>query len=295
MIPAFQKKTGVQIVNLCVLTDGDATDSIWYRRRADGSTTSVYASDNATNQYGRDLAEVSMVGKRAVEKFTDTSSIVRFLRTETGCNALNFRIAQTRNRSRAISYGMNSVAKDTKEYQIANKKGGENYIKEANGYAVGEGAGWAFAVVEEAKGYGESYANLIPTPAGGTHESGLRDGIFEAVKAFVEHHNMMPRGIKLMSDDLWSKTIYFLSAKVLEPQFHGQTKEKLSSATHSSSSRPWCAIRSSCGSIRTSNSAARSPNLSSARQWSVRARCTRSSARSPRASSCCPRSSPTAK
>ena len=106
---------------------------------------------------------------------------------------------------------------------------GENYIKEANGYAVGEGAGWAFAVVEEAKGYGESYANLIPTPAGGTHESGLRDGIFEAVKAFVEHHNMMPRGIKLMSDDLWSKTIYFLSAKVLEPQFHGQTKEKLSS------------------------------------------------------------------
>ncbi len=106
---------------------------------------------------------------------------------------------------------------------------GENYVQEANGYAVGEGAGWAFAVVEEAKGYGESYANLIPTPAGGTHESGLRDGIFEAVKAFAEHHNMMPRGIKLMADDVWAKTIYFLSAKVLEPQFHGQTKEKLSS------------------------------------------------------------------
>lgn len=105
---------------------------------------------------------------------------------------------------------------------------GENYVTEANGYAVGEGAGWAFAIVDEAKGYGESYANLIPTPAGGTHESGLRDGIFEAVKAFAEHHNMMPRGIKLMADDVWSKTIYFLSAKVLEPQFHGQTKEKLS-------------------------------------------------------------------
>ena len=105
---------------------------------------------------------------------------------------------------------------------------GENYVKEENGYAVGEGAGWAFAVVDEAKGYGESYANLIPTPAGGTHESGLRDGLFDAVKAFAEHHNMMPRGIKLMSDDLWSRTIYFLSAKVLEPQFHGQTKEKLS-------------------------------------------------------------------
>src|SRR5688572_1466173 len=104
---------------------------------------------------------------------------------------------------------------------------GEKYATEANGFAIGEGAGWAFAFVEE-KGYGESYANLIPTPAGGTHEAGLRDGIFEAVKAFAEHHNMMPRGIRLMADDVWSRTVFFLSAKVLEPQFHGQTKEKLS-------------------------------------------------------------------
>ena len=97
-----------------------------------------------------------------------------------------------------------------------------------NGFAVGEGAGWAFAFVDEQKGFGESYANLIPTPAGGTHESGLRDGVFEAIKAFAEHHNMMPRGIKLQADDVWSRTVFFLSAKVLEPQFHGQTKEKLS-------------------------------------------------------------------
>jgi topoisomerase-4 subunit B len=105
---------------------------------------------------------------------------------------------------------------------------GEKYVTEPDGFAVGEGAGWAFAFIDEGKGGGESYANLIPTPAGGTHEAGLRDGIFEAVKAFAEHHSMMPRGIKLMPDDVWSRTIYFLSAKVLEPQFHGQTKEKLS-------------------------------------------------------------------
>ena len=105
---------------------------------------------------------------------------------------------------------------------------GEKYVQEGNGFAAGEGAGWAFAFVEEAKGYGESYANLIPTPAGGTHEAGLRDGLFEAVKAFADHHNMMPRGIKLQSDDVWSRVVFFLSAKVLEPQFHGQTKEKLS-------------------------------------------------------------------
>lgn len=105
---------------------------------------------------------------------------------------------------------------------------GEKYVQEGNGFAAGEGAGWAFAFVEEVKGYGESYANLIPTPAGGTHEAGLRDGLFEAVKAFADHHSMMPRGIKLQPDDVWSRTVFFLSAKVLEPQFHGQTKEKLS-------------------------------------------------------------------
>src|SRR4051812_38316664 len=105
---------------------------------------------------------------------------------------------------------------------------GEKYVTEANGFALGEGAGWAFAFVDEGKGYGESYANLIPTPAGGTHEAGLRDGVFAAIQAFAEHHNMMPRGIRLVADDVWSRTVYFLSAKVLEPQFHGQTKEKLS-------------------------------------------------------------------
>jgi topoisomerase-4 subunit B len=105
---------------------------------------------------------------------------------------------------------------------------GEKYVQETNGFAAGEGAGWACAFLEDGKGFGESYANLIPTPAGGTHEAGLRDGVFEAVKAFAEHHNMLPRGIRLQADDIWSRTVFFLSAKVLEPQFHGQTKEKLS-------------------------------------------------------------------
>ncbi len=134
--------------------------------------------------------------------------------------------------SRTWSYpeGMKGYLKDllADAEPVAPIFDGEKYVQEANGFAVGEGAGWAFAMVDEVKGFGESYANLIPTPAGGTHEAGLRDGIFEAVKAFAEHHNMMPRGIKLQSDDVWSRTVYFLSAKVLEPQFHGQTKEKLS-------------------------------------------------------------------
>ncbi len=104
---------------------------------------------------------------------------------------------------------------------------GEKFVKEgeANGFAAGEGAGWAFAFIDDDKGYGESYANLIPTPDGGTHEAGLREGVFEAIKAFVEYHNLTPKGVKLLPEDAWSRTVYFLSAKVMEPKFHGQTKE----------------------------------------------------------------------
>ena len=70
---------------------------------------------------------------------------------------------------------------------------------------VGRGRGLGVRGGRGGKGYGNRYANLIPTPAGGTHEAGLRDGMFDAVKAFAEHHNMMPRGIKLMAEDVWSK------------------------------------------------------------------------------------------
>ncbi len=137
---------------------------------------------------------------------------------------------QTESRTWSYPQGMKGylaeLLADTPE--VAPIFDGEKYVTEANGFALGEGAGWAFAFVEDTKGYGESYANLIPTPAGGTHEAGLRDGLFEAVKAFAEHHSLMPRGVRLMADDVWSRTVFFLSAKVLEPQFHGQTKEKLS-------------------------------------------------------------------
>src|SRR5262245_1229991 len=117
-----------------------------------------------------------------------------------------------------------------KEGAVAPIFDGEKYVSdaEANGFAAGEGAAWAFVFVEDDKGFGESYANLIPTPDGGTHEAGLREGIFQAIKAFADYHNLMPKGIKVLAEDAWSRTVYFLSAKVLEPQFHGQTKEKLS-------------------------------------------------------------------
>jgi topoisomerase-4 subunit B len=75
----------------------------------------------------------------------------------------------------------------------------------------------------------ESYVNLIPTAAGGTHVNGLRSGIVEAVREFCEFRNLLPRGVKLTAEDVWDKVSYVLSVKIRDPQFAGQTKEKLSS------------------------------------------------------------------
>lgn len=75
----------------------------------------------------------------------------------------------------------------------------------------------------------ESYVNLIPTPQGGTHVNGLRSGLFEALSEFCELRNLLPRGVKLAADDLFEPCRYVLSVKMKEPQFAGQTKERLSS------------------------------------------------------------------
>jgi topoisomerase-4 subunit B len=75
----------------------------------------------------------------------------------------------------------------------------------------------------------ESYVNLIPTPAGGTHVNGLRAGIVAAVREFCEFRNLLPRGLKLAAEDIWDRACFVLSIKIREPQFAGQTKEKLSS------------------------------------------------------------------
>lgn len=78
-------------------------------------------------------------------------------------------------------------------------------------------------------GFNESYVNLIPTVQGGTHVNGLRSGLFDAMAEFCELRNLLPRGVKLTADDLWEPCQYVLSVKMKEPQFAGQTKERLSS------------------------------------------------------------------
>jgi topoisomerase-4 subunit B len=106
---------------------------------------------------------------------------------------------------------------------------GEGYADSNETFAEGEGAQWSVAFTEDGHVVRESYVNLIPTSAGGTHEAGLREGLFTAVKSFIELHSLLPKGVKLLPEDVFARASYVLSAKVLDPQFQGQIKERLNS------------------------------------------------------------------
>lgn len=92
----------------------------------------------------------------------------------------------------------------------------------------GDGAAWALAWTSEPGG-GESYVNLIPTPLGGTHEAGLRSGLFESLRSYCEAHSLLPRGVTLQAEDVWRHAQFILSAHIMHTQFQGQTKDKLTS------------------------------------------------------------------
>ena len=93
-----------------------------------------------------------------------------------------------------------------------------------------EAADWAVMWLPEGgEMITESYVNLIPTAQGGTHVNGLRQGLLESMREFCEFRNLMPRGVKLSPEDIWDRCAYILSTKMEDPQFAGQTKERLSS------------------------------------------------------------------
>ena len=93
-----------------------------------------------------------------------------------------------------------------------------------------EAVDWAVTWLPEGgEGIAESYVNLIPTPQGGTHVNGLRQGLLDAMREFCEFRNLLPRGVKLTPEDIWERCCFILSVKMQDPQFAGQTKERLSS------------------------------------------------------------------
>ncbi|MEA5444517.1 DNA topoisomerase IV subunit B [Gammaproteobacteria bacterium AB-CW1] len=96
--------------------------------------------------------------------------------------------------------------------------------------ARNEAAEWAVAWLPDGgEPVNESYVNLIPTIQGGTHVNGLRQGLTEAIREFAEFRNLLPRGLRITPEDVWENCVYVLSVKLHDPQFSGQTKERLSS------------------------------------------------------------------
>lgn len=135
-----------------------------------------------------------------------------------------------------------NVTNETEEWYYEN--GLSHYLQEAIGQAeripdepfLGsfsserEAVDWAVVWLPEGDNLvTESYVNLVPTPLGGTHVSGFRVGLLDALREFCEFRNLLPRGIKLTADDVWEQCTYIVSVKLHEPQFAGQTKERLSS------------------------------------------------------------------
>ncbi|WP_295800639.1 DNA topoisomerase IV subunit B [uncultured Microbulbifer sp.] len=120
-----------------------------------------------------------------------------------------------------------------KDYLAAANQGWEVLPAEpfvGNFSAQTEAADWAVQWLSEGgEVTAESYVNLIPTAQGGTHVNGLRAGLLDAMREYCEIRNLLPRGVKLGPEDIWAQCSYVLSAKLADPQFSGQTKERLSS------------------------------------------------------------------
>ena len=108
---------------------------------------------------------------------------------------------------------------------------GEHYVAaDAEEFSEGEGLSWAFGWYDGAGVGSSSFVNSIPTPNHGTHVNGLRSAVFQGLKSYIEHHGLMPKGIKLSADDVFKNVQFVISVKMLDPAFDNQTKDRLSSA-----------------------------------------------------------------
>ena len=191
-----------------------------------------------------DLEEIGQVGR------ANTGTTLRFWPDEKYFDSARFSVRQLKHLLRAkavLCPGLKVVFRDESggEEQVwCYEDGLKDYLSRSleglemvpNDPFVGdmegtnEAASWALVWLPEAGDpVTESYVNLIPTVQGGTHVNGMRSGLTESVREFCELRNLLPRGVKLAPDDVWGRCSYILSVKLLDPQFSGQTKERLSS------------------------------------------------------------------
>jgi topoisomerase-4 subunit B len=235
----YQFSGGLHGVGVSVVNALSKRLEVWVRR--DSKEFNMAFANGAKVE---DLEVVGEVGKR------NTGTTVRFWPDAQYFDSVRFSIPRLKHVLRAkavLCPGLLIKFKDeasgeTEEWCY--EAGLRDYLMESvEGYALlpeepfmgnfkGETEAVDWAVIwlpEGGEGLAESYVNLIPTAQGGTHVNGLRAGLTDAVREFCEFRNLLPRGVKLAPDDVWERVSYVLSAKLLDPQFAGQTKERLSS------------------------------------------------------------------
>jgi topoisomerase-4 subunit B len=235
----YQFSGGLHGVGVSVVNALSQHLEVWVRR--DGKEYNIAF---ANGEKRSDLEVVGEVGKR------NTGTTVRFWPDPAFFDSAKFSVKQLEHVLRAkavLCPGLRVVFKDEKsgeKKEWCYEDGLRDYLlDELQGSKVlpddpfigsmagnEEAADWAVVwLTEGGDAVTESYVNLIPTAQGGTHVNGLRTGLTEAVREFCEFRNLLPRGVKLSPDDVWNNVSYILSVKLGDPQFSGQTKERLSS------------------------------------------------------------------
>ena len=208
----------------------------------------VYAMRFEGGEKATDLKVIGSIGQR------NTGTTVRFLPDEQYFDSIRISIPKLKHVLRAkavlcsglrVVFIDNSGSKDkSQSEEWCYQDGLGDYLTQATadwetlpgepfvGSVQGneEAVDWAIQWLPESGDVvAESYVNLIPTPQGGTHVNGFRTGLLDALREFCEFRNLLPRGLKLTAEDVWEKCSFVLSSKLVDPQFSGQTKERLSS------------------------------------------------------------------
>lgn len=235
----YQFSGGLHGVGVSVVNALSTQLEVWVRR--DGKE---YNMAFASGAKVADLEVVGSVGKR------NTGTTVRFWPDPQFFDSAKISIPRLKHALRAkavLCPGLSVIFEDEKSGEKVSwlySEGLSDYLKDENkgiellpaepftGSFEGntEAVDWAVAWMNSSgDGIGESYVNLVPTHQGGTHVNGLRAGLLEAVREFCDFRNLLPRGVKLAPDDVWDRCSYVLSVKLGDPQFSGQTKERLSS------------------------------------------------------------------
>ncbi|PCH60871.1 MAG: DNA topoisomerase IV subunit B [Gammaproteobacteria bacterium] len=235
----YQYSGGLHGVGISVVNALSKRLDVWVRR---GGQEYHIAFEN-----GAKVSQLEVVGKVGKQ---NTGTTIRMMPDGSYFDSAKFSISKLKHALRAkavLCPGLNvtlydEVADTTEEWFYIN--GLSDYLKQGldGNSAIPEGlftgtsegneeqAEWALAWLEEGQEWiTESYVNLIPTAQGGTHVNGLRSGLTDAIREFCEFRNLVPRGVRVTPEDVWSRCAYVLSVKLADPQFSGQTKERLSS------------------------------------------------------------------